>query len=243
MSLGALTYALSSPFVGAVFNGVPRRYVFFLGFILATVSLLYFGNSHALGYPNSIALLVVGILLLGVSVSLIFVPLLSEIIETVQEKEGLGENPLLNDKASAVFNASYATGCVLGPIVGSELFEKFSVFDGAKVVVSGFPHTCDIMAACAAGFCCIYFLVNILPHWFKSSKPKKVVIVNDIEKTPIIVNLEDSRSQLRIENIDDSFSGLKKPMLGSGNDKSIANNQTMAGTIHQSFDDSYKLSD
>jgi sugar phosphate permease len=83
MSLGALTYALSSPFVGAVFNGVPRRYVFFLGFVLATVSLLYFGNSHALGYPNSIALLVIGILLLGVSVSLIFVPLLSEIIETV----------------------------------------------------------------------------------------------------------------------------------------------------------------
>jgi hypothetical protein len=99
------------------------------------------------------------------------------------------------------------------------------------------------MAACAGGFCCVYFLVNILPHWFKSSKPKKVVVVNDIEKTPIIVNLDDSRSQLRIENIDDSFTGLKKPMLGSGNDKSIANNQTMAGTIHQSFDDSYKISD
>lgn len=27
MALGALTYAVSSPLVGVIFNGVPRRYV------------------------------------------------------------------------------------------------------------------------------------------------------------------------------------------------------------------------
>lgn len=243
MSLGALTYALCSPFVGTVFKGVPRRYVFFLGFILATVSLLYLGNSHALGYPNSIALLIVGLLLLGVAVSLIFVPLLSEIIETVQEKEGLGENPLLNDKASAVFNAAYATGCVLGPIVGSELFDHFSTFNGSHVVKSGFTHTCDIMALCAACFCVLYFFVNILPHLI-CKKKKKVVAqptTVDQEQVPVEVSIENSRSQLRIENVDDSLSGLKKPMLGG--DRSIANNPTLAGTMHQSWENSQKLTD
>jgi MFS family permease len=83
MSLAAFTFALSSPFVGSVFKGVPRRYVFFLGFILATVSLLYFGGSPILGFPDTMTFLIVGLLLLGVSVSLIFVPLLSEIIEQV----------------------------------------------------------------------------------------------------------------------------------------------------------------
>jgi hypothetical protein len=82
-------------------------------------------------------MLIIGISLLGVAVSLIFVPLLSEIIESVQEKEGLGENPILNDKSSAVFNASYATGCVTGPLVGGALNDYFTVLNANGDVVTG----------------------------------------------------------------------------------------------------------
>ena len=174
MALGALTYAFTSPFIDKVFHNVPRRYIFFIGFILATVALFYLGNSPLLGYPDSIALTIVGGLLLGVAVSCIFVPLMAEIIDTVQRKEGLGEDPRINDKASAVFNASYATGCCLGPIIGAELFEANSVFDKetAECIKSGFPETCDIMAFCAFIFCILYFLVNILPHLIWDSKKK-----------------------------------------------------------------------
>ena len=112
-------------------------------------------------------MVIIGVSLLGVSVALIFVPLLSEIIDAVQEKEGLGESPALNDKASAVFNAAYAIGCVTGPEVGASLKEAFAV----EGKTSGFAETCDVMAIAAASFAVLYFFVNILPHFFKTPKP------------------------------------------------------------------------
>ena len=105
-----------------------------------------------------------GISLLGVSVSLIFVPLLSEIIDAVLEKEGLGENNAVNDKASAVFNAAYATGCIVGPIVGGYLNDAV-----------GFRNTCDIMAIASCSFATIFFFVNILPGLCSKSKKQKQV--------------------------------------------------------------------
>ena len=36
-------------------------------------------------------------------------------MKVIEEK--IDENPILNDKASAVFNAAYAIGCVMGPII------------------------------------------------------------------------------------------------------------------------------
>lgn len=79
-----------------------------------------------LGYPDKLYMVIIGIGLLGTSVALIFVPLLSEIIDAVVEKEGIKESPVLNDKASAVFNAAYATGCVTGPIIGGAIKDSFS---------------------------------------------------------------------------------------------------------------------
>lgn len=59
--------------------------------------------------------------LLGSSVACIFVPLLSEIIAAVKEKEGFTENPVLNDKASGIFNTFYAIGSIIAPIWGGFL--------------------------------------------------------------------------------------------------------------------------
>ena len=143
-----------------------------------------------------------GICLLGVAISLIFVPLLSEIIESVQEKENLPENPSLNDKASAVFNAAYATGCIIGPIIGGCLSDAV-----------GFRQTCDIMALASGGFACIYFFGNILPNCFKK------------KKTPVVQ--QDEVSQDTASEVHPSID-LKKPMLDSFNDNSQA--KTLAGT-------------
>ena len=143
-----------------------------------------------------------GIVLLGIAISLIFVPLLSEIIEAVQEKEGFGENPILNDKASAVFNAAYATGCIIGPILGGFLKDTFD-----------FRTTCDIMALASCSFALIYFFGNILPNCFKK------------KKTPQVsgeIATQDSASEVH-GSVD-----LKKPMLDSFNDNSQA--KTLAGT-------------
>lgn len=143
-----------------------------------------------------------GICLLGVAISLIFVPLLSEIIESVQEKEGLSENPILNDKSSALFNAAYATGCIIGPILGGCLDDNI-----------GFRNTCDVMAGASGAFAVIYFFGNILPNCFKKKK-----------KVPV---QEEVISQRTAAESDQSID-LKKPMLDSFNDMSQA--KTLAGT-------------
>ncbi len=62
-----------------------------------------------------------GLLCLGFSVAMIFVPLLPEIIEAAEEKENVVDNMELNDKASSLFNTSYALGCLISPILGGAL--------------------------------------------------------------------------------------------------------------------------
>jgi len=166
-ALGALMYALSSPLVSIVFKGMPRRYITQIAFIVSSVALFLFGPSKLLGFPDSLGIMIGGIVLLGIAISLIFVPLLSEIIDAVQEKEGLPENPTLNDKASAVFNSAYATGCIIGPIVGGCLSDAY-----------GFRTTCDIMALASCSFAVIYFFGNILPNCF--TKKKAPVVSQEI---------------------------------------------------------------
>jgi len=103
-----------------------------------------------------------GMCLLGISVSLIFVPLLSEIIESVMEKEGCDENPSLNDKASAMFNAAYATGCIVAPIIGGALNSSY-----------GFRNTCDVMAFASATIAIIYFVLVIIPGLCQKKKESR----------------------------------------------------------------------
>jgi MFS family permease len=107
--------------------------------------------------------MIVGMILLGFACSLIFVPLLPEIISAVQDKEKIGENNELNDKASSVFNVSYATGCLIAPILGGALNDHFQ-----------YRTTCDIMALSAAGFSLIYFFFNVLSSLIANRKTKEI---------------------------------------------------------------------
>jgi MFS family permease len=109
-------------------------------------------NPH-LNLYRSLPMMLVGMVFLGFSCGFIFVPLLPEIIEAIQDKEGIGENEELNDKASGFFNASYAIGCLIAPILGGAFNDAW-----------GFRKTCDIMAMLAAIFGVVYFLINVLPY-------------------------------------------------------------------------------
>ena len=82
-----------------------------------------------------------------------FIPLMPEFIEAVQEKEGIKENAELNDKASGMFNMSYGIGCLVGPILGGFFNDMW-----------GFRSTCDIMAGSAFVMSIVYFWVNVWPY-------------------------------------------------------------------------------
>lgn len=93
LAVGAFTYAGASPLVTIVFKNTERRYVSLIAFTMATFSLLVFGPSEMLRLPNSLGLTITGLAFLGIAIALIFVPLLNEIIDSVQEKEGVEGHP------------------------------------------------------------------------------------------------------------------------------------------------------
>ena len=101
---------------------------------------------------SSITLSSVGLAFLGCSCSIIFVPLLPEIIDGVREKEGIRDLGTINDKAAGFFNTAYAVGCIIAPIIG-----------GYLSMLTDFRKTCDIMAISSASYAVIFFVVIILP--------------------------------------------------------------------------------
>jgi MFS family permease len=146
------TYAISSPFVGCLTQVIPKHWLTFMAFLSASVALFMFGPSKVFNFPNKIALSALGLAILGGSCSLIFVPLLSEIIEGVREKEGIIDSGTINDKAVGVFNTAYAIGCIIGPILG-----------GYLSMMTGFRTTCDVMAFCSLGYALIFMFTIIVP--------------------------------------------------------------------------------
>ena len=127
-------------------------------------------------------ILIGGIAVLGVSVGFIFVPLLTEIISSVQEKEGLGENPILNDKCTGVFNLFYGVGCIIAPIFG-----------GLLTAARGFRFTCDVMAISSFVYAFLYLGVITLPACLEKKRQQGDKHAEEFKKNPKLSEiLEDS---------------------------------------------------
>ena len=161
-ALPCLIYTISCPIVGYATKFVPRLYLNQLAFLICFVGMLMFGPSKVFGFPQNLVLSTVGNCIDGFACALIFVPLLSEIVDAVKEKEGLSEvSDDLNDLAAGFFNTSYAIGCLFAPILG-----------GAFKDWVGFRSTCDIFAFASLGYALIFFVLSVIPHLQKQSKTK-----------------------------------------------------------------------
>jgi MFS family permease len=168
--------------------------------------------------------------MLGISVSFIFVPLLSEIIAAVQEKENLGENPNLNDKASGIFNTAYAIGCIIAPILGGTFTDNW-----------GFRRCCDIMAFSSVTFAGLYFLLNILPGFFEK-KPENNRVSDSLKSISHIseeVYEKDSLGKPMLQSFEETtnLSGRDgQSIVGMGNKKTMANSDMWNDSLKQSFE-------
>ena len=155
-ALGCGVYSIFSPIVGILCKYIPKLFLTQFAFIMSFISLILLGPSIVLniGQDHKGIYSIIGNGVLGFAVSFIFVPLLSEIVDAVKEKEGLTEeSEKLNDLASGVFNASYSIGCLIAPILGGLFNDLY-----------GFQYTCDIMAFASLIYAGIYFIFNVVPY-------------------------------------------------------------------------------
>jgi MFS family permease len=121
------------------------------------------GPSKLLLFPSENKILsIIGFELLGVTTCTVFVPLLAEIIDAIEEKEGIKDCSQINDKASASFNIAGSIGTIVGPILGGALDDMF-----------GFESTCDILGCTAAVIGFIYLIIAVLPPLICKNKKSK----------------------------------------------------------------------
>ena len=150
--------------MGILAKKFPVRYITQFSFFIGAVAIFMLGPSHVLHFPDrNIPLSVAGFLVLGVTTATVFVPLLAEIIDAIEEKEGVKDCSQINDKASASFNIAGSLGTIIGPILGGALCDEY-----------GFEGTCDTLACSAVVIGVIYFFVGILPPLFKKKQ-----LIND----------------------------------------------------------------
>lgn len=116
-------------------------------------------------------------------------PLLSEIIEGVREKEGIRDSGTINDKAAGVFNTAYALGCIIAPILG-----------GYISMYTSFRTTCDVMAFCSMAYAVVFFAIIIMPGvWCKKKEEQNnEEVVGKYENINITTSAAVSRSQSMI---------------------------------------------
>lgn len=90
--------------------------------------------------------------MIGITNSLAFVPLLTEIIDAVEEKEKVQDKEEISDKCSAVYNCTWAFGNVVAPVGGGYMVETIK-----------WQTTCDVLALTAVIYTGIYLVLVIIP--------------------------------------------------------------------------------
>ena len=83
-ALVCLSYVLSAIAINFLTRHIKRRYISQSSFLIASLALMFFGPSKLFGFPEkSIPMTIVGLILIGLGASAIFIPILSEIIEAI----------------------------------------------------------------------------------------------------------------------------------------------------------------
>jgi MFS family permease len=129
------------------------------------ISCFAMGPSRLLGFGENLSLLLVGQGISGFAISLIFVPLLPELMEIVSQSEKIDEGTdEFNDKASGVYSFSFALGSLLAPVVGGFLDDAV-----------GFRYMCDVMAFFTFAIGLIFFMTNIRNCKYRKTQQAKGV--------------------------------------------------------------------
>jgi len=104
----------------------------------------------------------VGYSILSLGCLFFFIPSLPEVLHSVHLETGINlDDPILNDKASGLYNTFFYLGSIIGPPIG-----------GALNDATNFRTTNDIMAFICLGFAICYLIFNVLMIADRPSFPR-----------------------------------------------------------------------
>lgn len=161
------TYGLSDFVIGVMFAIAPITYIlsgliFFpliakkfeprtsmiCGLIILGMSCFALGPSNLLGFPDkSLALMVIGLVTLGIGAAFAVLPIIPEMLDAVDGKYPEYQSEI-SDNFSGIFNVAGGLGQIIGPSIAGAIDDKF-----------GFNWTFDVVALVVLSYLLIYILV------------------------------------------------------------------------------------
>ena len=147
--LSSVTYVIGAPLSSFLSNYVHRRYIAFGAFALMILENILEGPSTLFGLDDSIVYIVTGVTLLGFCLSMALVPLLSELISTLENYQIYDPIQISNVTAS-LFNVMFNLGNLMAPIVAGVLNDNF-----------GYQSATDFMAVACIFYCAIFYYFMI----------------------------------------------------------------------------------
>ena len=120
--LSAGTYVIAAPLSSLLTKYSSRRTVILISFILMIVQNACLGPSSLLGLPDSLILVTIGTLFVGLNVCSAMVPILSELIEILKDLQKYDPSQI-SDMSAALFNSMFNLGNLLAPLIAGALYD------------------------------------------------------------------------------------------------------------------------
>lgn len=114
------------------------------------------------GLTDNVYVLMGGISMMGFNLSMALVPLLSELIETLEEMD-VYEPEKICDMTASMFNAMFNLGNLLAPLIAGVLFDAY-----------GYKLTCDYILISNILFCIVYYFVMLYKQEFRANNVASV---------------------------------------------------------------------
>lgn len=128
-----------------------RRLIIWIGIVGLSLSMLLIATSPVLHLPHSPYIVFLGLVLLGVSSPLISIPVLPEVLESIETREDLNYSPdQIKNMISSLFVTSTGVGEGIGPVISS-LFKEMVGFEHSYELFSCFLLLFSIIYVCYCG--------------------------------------------------------------------------------------------
>lgn len=158
-----ILYAALSPLMYLMTERLQKRLVILIGLILMSIGLFFVGTSKTMGLDNNPAMIMLGLMIMGVAAGMILIPGLPEMLEAIELQPDLRYDPEgLENYLSGLFVICTGLGEAIGPTLSSCLNEAY-----------GFRMAQDIFASGCFLYALVYFAcVGHFRLFFKTDKER-----------------------------------------------------------------------